>query len=73
LHTSESLKSFGNYAGFTDINIIGIQRYPLSNHLYWLSEGKPGGHNIFDFLDTKEYENNLIKNNISDTLIAIYQ
>lgn len=21
-----------------------IQRYPLSNHLYWLSKGKPGGH-----------------------------
>ena len=26
-----------------------IQRYPLSNHLYWLSKGKPGGHKVWSF------------------------
>ena len=28
-----------------------IQRYKLSNHLYWLSNGKPGGHNVWKVLN----------------------
>jgi len=49
-----------------------IQRYPLSNHLYWLSNNKPGGHIIWNFLDTKilnkEYEKVLGANGSCDTL-----
>jgi 2-polyprenyl-3-methyl-5-hydroxy-6-metoxy-1,4-benzoquinol methylase len=33
------------------------QRYPLSNHLYWLAEGKPGGHIKWVFLNNPVLEN----------------
>jgi hypothetical protein len=29
-----------------------IQRYGLSNHLYWLSKGLPGGHIKWTFLNS---------------------
>lgn len=54
-----------------------IQRYPLSNHLYWLSQGKPGGHVKWgEFLDSKTlsnaYEAQLASLGATDTLIAIF-
>ncbi len=50
-----------------------IQRYPLSNHLYWLSKGLPGGQNIIPFFNNKLndlYENELASIGKCDTLIA---
>lgn len=51
-----------------------VQRYPLSNHLYWLAKGKPGGHQKWDFLDNiklnAEYENQLALLGKTDTIIA---
>jgi 2-polyprenyl-3-methyl-5-hydroxy-6-metoxy-1,4-benzoquinol methylase len=51
-----------------------IQRYPLSNHLHWLAKGKPGGHQVWSFLDSEElsriYETTLASLGITDTLIA---
>jgi 2-polyprenyl-3-methyl-5-hydroxy-6-metoxy-1,4-benzoquinol methylase len=51
-----------------------IQRYPLSNHLHWLSRGKPGGHKEWAFLDSAElhaaYEKQLAALGLCDTLIA---
>ncbi|RHX91186.1 methyltransferase [Leptospira yasudae] len=51
-----------------------IQRYPLSNHLYWLSKGQPGGHNVWSFLDNetigREYESQLASIGLCDTIIA---
>ena len=44
LHTRESLRRMLEHIGLIDIQIEGVQRYPLSNHLGWLSNGKPGGH-----------------------------
>ncbi len=53
-----------------------IQRYPISNHLYWLSYGKPGGHNKFHFLDSKilndVYESSLASIGCCDTIIASF-
>ena len=50
-----------------------VQRYPISNHLYWLAKGKPGGHQKWDFLDSgklnAEYENQLALNGKTDTLL----
>jgi hypothetical protein len=50
------------------------QRYPLSNHLHWLSQGKPGGQHPWTFLDTPEmasaYANTLATLGKTDTLIA---
>ena len=51
-----------------------IQRYPLSNHLYWLSKGKPGGHKLWNFLENnklkKEYEKQLSLIKMTDTIIV---
>lgn len=51
-----------------------IQRHPLSNHLYWLAKGKPGGHQLWSFLDSEElfrtYEARLASLGMTDTLIA---
>lgn len=54
--------------------VKSIQRYPLSNHLHWLSQGLPGGHEKWSFLDspklTNAYEETLASLGITDTLIA---
>lgn len=51
-----------------------IQRYPLSNHLYWLAKGKPGGHQLWSFIDSEElsraYESRLASLGRTDTLMA---
>jgi len=52
-----------------------IQRYSLSNHLYWLSNNKPGGHQKWgNFIDspelTKAYESQLSSIGATDTVIA---
>jgi len=74
LHTRESLTAFLKLAGFSNISILGYQRYPLANHLYWLAKSKPGGHLIWDHLRTREldeaYANTLSNLDVTDTLIA---
>lgn len=75
LHTRESLNIFLEKAGFSKIVIKGFQRYPLANHLYWLSHGKPDGHITWQQLRTAEidqaYSNMLCSIDKTDTLIAI--
>jgi 2-polyprenyl-3-methyl-5-hydroxy-6-metoxy-1,4-benzoquinol methylase len=50
-----------------------IQRYPLANHLYWLSKDKPGGHKKWNFLNNDrlnaEYESQLALIGKTDTII----
>ena len=52
-----------------------VQRYPLENHLYWLSQGKPGGHKEWAFLSSPSlkalYEGELAKVGKCDTLVFI--
>ena len=76
LHTRESLKCMLEYVGFEDILIKSVQRYPLSNHLNWIINGKPGGHKSeLSSLETPylrdAYTNSLSKINATDTLVAI--
>lgn len=76
LHTRESLTRLCAAAGLSEVVIEGIQRYPLSNHLGWLSGGKPGGHrSLLSALDTpalnEAYEAALRKLDATDTLVAI--
>ncbi len=75
LHTKESLYQLLDFVGMKDIEIDGIQRYPLSNHLNWIKNGKPGGHetdlSVIDNRGLSEiYEISLNKINATDTLIA---
>jgi len=39
LHTKDSLEKFLIHSGFKKKKIVGFQRYPLSNHIYWMSMG----------------------------------
>jgi SAM-dependent methyltransferase len=75
LHTRHSLSCFIEGAGFEDIIITSCQRYPLANHLHWLSKSKPGGHEKWSFLRTPEldsaYTNMLSQLDKTDTLIAV--
>ena len=75
LHTRGSLSRFLTAAGFNNIEVYGIQRYPLANHFFWLKEGKPGGQNIFTDINKKDfndqYEKLLNKLDMTDTLTAI--
>jgi 2-polyprenyl-3-methyl-5-hydroxy-6-metoxy-1,4-benzoquinol methylase len=69
-----NLKLLMEKAGLKIDFIKQIQRYPLSNHLYWLAEGKPGGHNKWNAVDTDElnkaYERSLATLGIGDTIMA---
>ncbi len=76
LHSKNSLNKILEYVGFQNILIKGIQRYPLSNHLHWIINKKPGGHQSqFAFIETnyltKAYEQTLANLDSTDTLLAI--
>ena len=74
LHTRESLEILLREAGCSNVVIKGCQRYPLANHLHWLVDEKHGGHQKWNFLNSKEldmaYENKLSELDMTDTLIA---
>ena len=75
LHTKESLFKILEHVGFNNIKIDGVQRYPISNHLNWLANGKPGGHKTeLSSLDKpdllKSYAKALKSINATDTLVA---
>lgn len=70
-------KSLGillNKSGYK-FSILGIQRYDISNHIYWLKNRMPGGNkffnNIFSQDLNKTYEKNLKEKGTTDTLFAV--
>lgn len=73
LYNESTLKSLAEKCGLKVKWTKQIQRYSLANHLYWLSEGKPGGHVKWDFIDTLEinklYKEKLENMNLCDTLM----
>lgn len=74
LHTRQSLEVFLKEAGFRNVRIEGVQRYPIANHLFWLAKGQPGGHKHWDYIQspdlTRSYAAMLAKLDATDTLIA---
>lgn len=73
LHTEKSLLNLLNIVGFSNIEITYYQKFNIYNHLNWLSNGKPRGHKNSIYNDKElinSYNNFLIKNKITDTLIA---
>ena len=75
LHTRDSLERLLVAAGLRCRSVSGYQRYPLSNHLYWLRHERPGGHNAWSFLNTptleEVYASTLADLDQTDTLLAI--
>lgn len=74
LFNAETLRQLANQAGLKVIAMQQYQRYPLSNHLHWLSQGNPGGHQKWSFLNSpilaEAYANTLAAIGKCDTLIA---
>lgn len=74
LYTMNSLETLIRKAGLRIKWSRQIQRFPITNHMYWLTEGKPGGHKIWadmnsDILNS-EYERILKKEEMCDTLLV---
>jgi 2-polyprenyl-3-methyl-5-hydroxy-6-metoxy-1,4-benzoquinol methylase len=74
LFTETTLRLLARQAGLQVDYIQQVQRYPLSNHLHWLAQGEPGGHQRWHFLDAPElecaYANRLATLGLCDTLLA---
>lgn len=74
LYSSKTLDMLFAQIGMKINYIKQVQRYPVSNHLYWLSKGKPGGHQFWNFLNSSElhaaYEKQLGSVGKCDTIIA---
>lgn len=76
LFNSSTLGLLAQKAGLKVNYIKHIQRYPISNHLHWLSKGVPGGHQKWSFLDSPElhaaYEKQLASLGATDTVVASF-
>ena len=74
LYTVKTLQMLFDQVNLKVNYIKQIQRYPLSNHLYWLTNGRPGGHQKWYFLDSPEihaaYEKQLAAISKCDTIVA---
>lgn len=74
LFNAETLRILAAQAGLRVVSIQQFQRYPLSNHLHWLSRNMPGGHQHWSFLDTpaltEAYAASLAAVGKCDTIIA---
>ena len=74
LYNNNTLRDLIEKSGLKVKSIQNYQRYSLSNHLYWLSKGKPNGHNKWSFLNSSDvdvaYSKSLEKIQKTDTLIA---
>lgn len=76
MFTNSTLLKIAEKAGLKLNYVRQIQRYPLANHLYWLSKGKPGGHKEWSSLISRElneaYEKKLTSLDKCDTIIASF-
>ncbi|MDF2944249.1 MAG: methyltransferase, type 11 [Herbinix sp.] len=72
----KSLQYIFNQSGY-EYDIRFIQRYDISNHFYWLANGKPGGRgfyqNILSNQVNEEYVKSLVMAKQTDTLFAVIQ
>lgn len=77
LHSHKSLSLLVARNGFKILECGGAQRYDLNNHLYWLSKGMPGGHDIWKGMFSEDtiqsYGRDLVNNSTSDTLWLVAQ
>lgn len=73
LFTENSLLRLVESIGLKVEEISQVQRYPLSNHLFWMSNGKPRGHKVLTEFNGAAlnvlYENALTNMKACDTLL----
>lgn len=73
LFNLKTIQEVAHQIGLKINYIKQVQRYSLANHLYWLAEEKPNGHNVWKELDNielnKVYEAKLRELGKCDTVI----
>lgn len=77
LYNNTTFRMLMDKAGLK-VRFLGqVQRYPLSNTLYWLAKGKPGGHKRWSVLSNeemdREYGKQLAQLGVADTIIAVVE
>ena len=74
LFNPETMRRIVSMSGLRLISIGQYQRYPLANHLFWLSRQKPGGHKHWDFMNNPAlnaaYHDTLASLGLCDTLVV---
>ena len=74
-YSKNTLSDVLQKSGFSDFEIKPVQRYDLSNHMYWMMNGKPGGQGIYNDVFSpdllKMYAKDLTDHFICDTLFAV--
>jgi ubiquinone/menaquinone biosynthesis C-methylase UbiE len=77
LHSNKSLESLVTRSQFNLISNSGAQRYGLENHLFWLTNDKPGGHiewkGLFSEATNLEYKTDLTSLGLADTIWLLAQ
>lgn len=72
LHSKNSLAKLLEKSGFEIDQKSFVQRYGLSNHMYWLASDQPGGHVIwsksFSAETDNSYRKDLVEQECADTL-----
>lgn len=72
IHTHNSLELMVKACGYEVLENVGVQRYNLNNHLYWLAKGSPGGHEKWrDFVPEEiltSYSKLLVEKLATDTI-----
>jgi len=76
-YNKKTLAKICQRAGFSNVKIDFFQRYPLANHIGWLKDGRPGGHNVYKELNgsdlNEQYTRQLRKMGACDTLVAVFK
>jgi 2-polyprenyl-3-methyl-5-hydroxy-6-metoxy-1,4-benzoquinol methylase len=76
LFNQDNLRELGIQAGLKTLKIDQVQRYPLSNHMYWLKNGKPGGQEKWAFMNNepldKAYAETLSSLSACDTIVGYF-
>lgn len=74
LYTMDTMRLLAKKTGLQVKFMRQVQRYPLENHLYWLSRKKPGGHFKWGFMRNdalnRQYEAMLANLGIADTIVC---
>ena len=74
-YSKKTLALLFKKVGYQKFNIEYLQRYDLSNHMYWMMYGKPGGlgkfNNVFSEKLRLDYKIDLMTCGRSDTLFAV--
>lgn len=70
-HTKNSMIKLLKFCNFKNISVNFVQRYDVNNLMGWLIDGKPGGHEKYNYFKNNIslfYKNLIEKKQVSDTI-----